>query len=90
MLKELIAQIFCREIGRKLRRLGLLGAIAGAYFALHVELPLEISIATKEAQVMLVKVQQTAKEGVVQWERREDKMRLLHPTEIRNITRFKE
>jgi hypothetical protein len=39
MLKDLIAQVFCREIRRKLSRLGILGTIAGAYFALHVELP---------------------------------------------------
>jgi hypothetical protein len=73
MLKDLIAQAFCREIGRKLRRLGVLGTIAGAYFALHVELPLEISVAAKEAQVMMINVEHSVKESVTQWERREDK-----------------
>lgn len=73
MFKDLIAQVFCREITRKLRRLGVLGAIAGLYFTLHVELPLEISIATKEAQVMMVNVRHSVEDGVEQWERREDK-----------------
>jgi hypothetical protein len=48
MLKDLIAQVFCREIRRKLSRLGVLGAILGACFAFYVELPLEISVATKK------------------------------------------
>ncbi len=57
MLKELIAPVFCREIRRKLRRLGVFGALVGAYFALHVELPLEISLATREAQAAIVGLQ---------------------------------
>jgi hypothetical protein len=73
MLKDLIALVFCREMMRKLSRLGILGAIAGAYFALHVELPLEISVATKEAQIMMIDVEHSVKESVTQWERREDK-----------------
>ena len=47
MFKDLIAQVFCREITRKLRRLGVLGLIGAACFAFYVELPIEISIATK-------------------------------------------
>ena len=73
MLNDLIAQVFCREMRRKLSRLGILGAIAGAYFALHVELPLEISVATKEAQVMMINVEHSVKKSVTQWERRADK-----------------
>ena len=73
MLNDLIAQVFCREMRRKLSRLGILGAIAGAYFALHVELPLEITVATKEAQVMMINVEHSVKKSVTQWERREDK-----------------
>ncbi len=73
MLKDMIAQVFCREIRRKLRRMGILGAILGACFAFYVELPLETSIATKEAQVMMVNVEHSVKERVTQWERREDK-----------------
>lgn len=59
MLKDLIAQAFCREIRRKLRRFGLLGALVGAYLAFHVELPLDISIATKEAQAAMVVMERT-------------------------------
>ncbi len=73
MLKDLIARAFCREISRKLRRMGVLGAILGACFAFYVELPLEISVATKEAQVMVISVEHSVKESVTQWERREDK-----------------
>jgi hypothetical protein len=47
MLEDLIARAFCSEISRKLRRMGVLGAILGACFAFYVELPLEISVATK-------------------------------------------
>jgi hypothetical protein len=47
MLTDLIAQTFYREIRRKLRHLGILGAIAGAYFAPYVELPLELSVVDK-------------------------------------------
>jgi hypothetical protein len=82
MLKELIAQVFCREIGRKLRRLGVLGSIVGAYFAFHVELPLEISIATKEAQVMMVNVQHTAEGEIAKWRRQEYATHLLQPANL--------
>jgi len=64
MLKDLIAQAFCRDIQRKLRRLGVLGAIVGAYFALHVELPLGISIATKETQAAMAGIEQSMKRGL--------------------------
>src|ERR1700722_16500995 len=64
MFKDLIAQIFCREIGRKLRRLGVLGAIVGVYFAVRVELPLEISVATKEAQVMVIDMEHSVRAEV--------------------------
>jgi hypothetical protein len=50
MLKDLIARLFCREVGRRLRRLGMLGAVFGAFLAIYVELPLGIAIATREAQ----------------------------------------
>ena len=73
MLEDLIAQAFCREISRKLRRMGVLGAILGACFAFYVELPLEMSIATKESQAMMLNVEHSIKESVTQWERREDK-----------------
>ncbi|MFI5091059.1 MAG: hypothetical protein ACHP7P_13470 [Terriglobales bacterium] len=73
MLKDLIAQAFCREIRRKLRRFGVLGLILSSVFALYVELPLEISVATKEAQVMMINVEHSVKESVTQWERREVK-----------------
>jgi hypothetical protein len=56
MLKDLIARAFCREISRKLRRMGVLGAILGACFAFYVELPLETSIATKEAEIAMTSV----------------------------------
>ena len=59
MLKDLIAQAFCREIRRKLRRLGMFGVIFGSVFALYVELPLEISIATREAQAAMVDIQRS-------------------------------
>jgi hypothetical protein len=73
MLKDLIARDFCLEIRRKLRRMGVLGAIFGACFAFYVELPLEISIATREAQAMMINVEHSVKESVTQWERREYK-----------------
>jgi hypothetical protein len=73
MLKDLIARAFCREIRRKLRRMGVLGAIVSACFAFYVELPLEMSIATKEAQAMMFNVEHSIKESVAQWERRVDK-----------------
>jgi hypothetical protein len=73
MLNELIAQVFCREIRRKLRRLGVLGLILGIVFALYVELPVGISIATREAQVVMINVEHSVKESVTQWERREVK-----------------
>jgi len=69
MLKDLIAQAFCREIRRKLRRLGVLGALFGAYFALHVELPLDISIATREAQAAMVGLQRSIERTLAQSER---------------------
>ena len=50
MLKDLIARIFSREVGRRVRRLGMLGAVFGALLAIYVELPLGIAIATREAQ----------------------------------------
>jgi hypothetical protein len=59
MLKDLIAQTFGREITRKLRRLGVLGLILSSVFALYVELPLEISIATREAQAAMVGIQRS-------------------------------
>ena len=59
MLKDLIARAFCREISRKLRRLGVLGAILGVCFAFYVELPLEISIATRETQAAMVDIQRS-------------------------------
>jgi hypothetical protein len=73
MLEGLIARAFCREIRRKLSRLGILGAILGACFAFYVELPLEMSIATKEAQVMMINMEHSVKESFTQWERREVK-----------------
>lgn len=73
MPKDLIVRAFCREISCKLRRLGVLGLILSSLLAIYVELPLEISIATKETQVMMVNVEHSVKESVAQWERREDK-----------------
>lgn len=69
MFKDLIAQVFCREITRKLRRLGVLGAIGGACFAFYVELPIEISIATKEAQAAMVGIQRSIERTLAQSER---------------------
>jgi hypothetical protein len=69
MLKELIAQMFCREIRRKLRRLGMLGALVGAYFALHVELPLEVSIATKEAEIAMADIRHSMDQTLTIWRR---------------------
>jgi hypothetical protein len=68
MLKDLIAQAFYREIRRKLRGLGVLGALVGAYFAFHVELPLDISIATREAQVAMVGLQRSLERMLAQSE----------------------
>lgn len=73
MLEDLIARAFCREISRKLRRMGVLGAILGACFAFYVELPLEISIATREAQARMINVEHSIKDSVTKWERREYK-----------------
>jgi hypothetical protein len=73
MLEDLIAREFCRGINRKLRRLGLIGVILGVLFAFYVELPLEMSIATKEAQVMMINMEHSVKESFTQWERREVK-----------------
>lgn len=73
MLKELIAQVFCRQIARKLRRFGIVGAVAGMCFALYVELPLEMSIAARETQVMMVDVRHSVEESIAWWERREHK-----------------
>jgi hypothetical protein len=56
MLKDLIARDLCLEIRRKLHRLGALGLLAGAFFTLYVELPLETSIATKEAEIAMAAV----------------------------------
>jgi hypothetical protein len=66
MLEDLIAQVFCREIRRKLSRLGVLGAILGACFAFYVELPLEISIATRETQAAMVRVQRSIERMLTQ------------------------
>lgn len=56
MLNDLIAKAFCSEIRRKLRRLGVLGLISSSLLAIYVELPLEISIATKEAEIAMTAV----------------------------------
>jgi len=69
MLKDLIARIFCREIRRKLSRLGILGAIVSACFAFYVELPLEISIATREAQAAMVSIERSIERTLAQSER---------------------
>jgi len=53
MLKDLIARAFCREISRKLRRMGILGAIVSIPLALYIERPLEISVATSEAEIVM-------------------------------------
>jgi hypothetical protein len=66
MLKDLIAQAFCGEIRRKLRRLGVLSALVGAYFAIHVELPLDISIATREAQAAMAGLQRSMERTLAQ------------------------
>jgi hypothetical protein len=73
MLKDLIARAFCCEVRRKLRRFGVLGLISSSLLAIYVELPLEMSIATKEAQAMMINVEHSIKESVTQWERREYK-----------------
>jgi hypothetical protein len=69
MLKDLIAQVFCREIRRKLRRFGVLGLILSSVLALYVELPLEISIATKEAQAAMVSIQRSMERTLAKSER---------------------
>jgi hypothetical protein len=53
MLNELIAQAFCRETRRTLRRFGVLGLILSTVFAVYVELPVGISVVTKEAQAAM-------------------------------------
>ncbi len=66
MLKDLIAQAFCSEIGRKLRRLGVLGLISSSLLAIYVELPLEISIATREAQAAMVGIERSIERMLTQ------------------------
>jgi hypothetical protein len=78
MLKELIAQMFCREISRKLRRLGMLGAIVSIPLALYIELPLEISIATKEAEIAMAAVHHSIDQMLANWERHGLEMHRLH------------
>jgi hypothetical protein len=53
MLGAVLARALCEQTIRKLRRLGILGAALGAVLAIHVELPLSISIATSEAQAVM-------------------------------------
>jgi hypothetical protein len=81
MLTDLVAQLFCRELARKLRRLGVLGALVGAYFALHVELPLEISIATKEARAAAVDLQRSIGRTLTRLERHSLEMHHLKSAE---------
>jgi hypothetical protein len=57
MFTELIAQVFCREIRRKLRRLGVLGAIVSVCFGFYIELPVAISIGTREAKAAMTGLQ---------------------------------
>jgi hypothetical protein len=66
MLKDLIAKTFCSEIGRKLRRLGVLGLISSSLLAIYVELPLEISIATRETQAAMVGIQHSIEHMLTQ------------------------
>jgi len=73
MLRDLLAQAICRETRRKLRRLGVLGAIASACFAFYVEIPLEMSVATGEIQTLMINMEHSVQEDITQWERREDK-----------------
>jgi hypothetical protein len=82
MLKDLIVQVFCREITRKLRRLGVLGALICAYFALHVEVPLEISIATKEAQIAVIDLQRSVERSLSRLEHHD-----LHPLHMPSAKR---
>lgn len=70
MLKDLIAQTFCRDISRKLRHLGVLGAIVSACFAFYVELPLETSIATKEAEIAMTAVRHSMDQMLSHLQRR--------------------
>lgn len=78
MLKELIAQMFCREISRKLRRLGILGVIVSIPLALYIERPLEMSIATKEAEIAMAAVHRTVDQMFADWERHSREMHRLH------------
>lgn len=78
MLKELVAQMFCREISRKLRRLGIIGAIVSIPLALYIELPLEISIATKEAEIAMATVHHSIDQMLAKWERHSLEMHRLH------------
>jgi hypothetical protein len=55
------------------RRLGVLGAIVGVCLAFYVELPLEISVTTTEIQTMMINMEHSIREGVTQWEHRENK-----------------
>lgn len=77
MLKELIAQMFCRGISRKLRRLGILGVIVSIPLALYIELPLEISIATKEAEIAMAAVHHSIDQMFANWERHSREMHRL-------------
>jgi hypothetical protein len=70
MLKDLIARAFCHEISRKLRRIGVLGAILGACFAFYVELPLETSMATKEAEIAMTAVRRSMDQMFLHLQRR--------------------
>jgi hypothetical protein len=68
VLEDLIAQAFCRETRRKLRRLGMLGLILSSLLAVYVELPLEISVTTREAQILMVSVQRSIDSSLAHWE----------------------
>jgi len=70
MLKDLIAQAFCHEISRKLRRLGALGLLASVFFTLYVELPLGTSIATKEAGIAMAVVRHSIDQMLSHLQRR--------------------
>jgi len=66
MLGDLLAQAFCRETTRKLRRLGVLGLILSVALTLYVELPLGISIATREAQAAMAGLQHSLERALAQ------------------------
>jgi hypothetical protein len=66
MLSELIAQAFCRETGRTLRRFGVLGLILSTVFGLYVELPVGISIATREAHAAMAGLQHSLERTLAQ------------------------